>query len=419
MKLKKTFICSILIFFSSLLSSQNFELNSFAGDLFFPVFGATAEGSLKTESNYFSKLSASGGFLGAKPDLSKFEGKFYSGYAEIKIGLKKLDFSAGAFGVNIPGKTKILNGKPRFILENGDFAGFYTSVNYCFSKSIKLSSELFAGKGGFDWGDLYYFFGHPENIKFVFEKTEFLLPYGFDFSFFGGKIKAKIQADNTEIKEKLGTGSGNFIGLKAEKDILGSETKIDFRHFLSIKLFYCYAEIFGSVLATSEPQDSFFFPYERIYGHLNDKFYVAGLGFSYEYKRSSLKVRLDTDYFHCFANEPDANYSYKYKKNIFFDGSAASKDFDFADFTNCGFFAGKLSVSYNAKTILKLKRVEPELRLSRLFVLPLLTDTAKNGLKTKLSSSANSSLGLSSSKNLQKIKTILLSGTILSLKIKY
>ncbi|MCI5540778.1 MAG: hypothetical protein SO037_09230 [Treponema berlinense] len=246
-----------------------------------------------------------------------------------------------------------------------------------------------------------------------------MLPYGFDFSVFGGKIKAKIQADNTEIKEKLGTGRGNFIGLKAEKNILGSETKIDFRHFLSIKLFYCYAEIFGSVLATSETQDYFFFPYERIYGHLNDKFYVAGLGFSYEYKRSSLNVQLDTNYFHCFVNEPGANYSYKYKKNIFFDGSAASKDFDFADFTNCGFFAGKISVSYNAKSVLKLKQVEPELRLSRVLVLPLLTDTAKNGLKTKLSSSASSSSGLSSSKNLQKIKTVLLSGTILSLKIKF
>ena len=366
MKLKKTFICSILIFFSSLLSSQNFELNSFVGDLFFPVFGATAEGSLKIESNYFSKLSASGGFLGAKPDLSKFEGKFYSGYAEIKIDLKKLDFSAGVFGVNIPDKTKILNGKPRFILENGDFAGFYTSANYCFSKSIKLSSELFAGKGGFDWGDLYYFFGHPEDIRFVFEKTELLLPYGFDFSVFGGKIKAKIQADNTEIKEKLGTGRGNFIGLKAEKNILGSETKIDFRHFLSIKLFYCYAEIFGSVLATSETQDYFFFPYERIYGHLNDKFYVAGLGFSYEYKRSSLNVQLDTNYFHCFVNEPGANYSYKYKKNIFFDGSSGS-DFGNIDFMN---MTGLFSVDSRCAYDICFSKLNINVFLSKIWLIP-------------------------------------------------
>jgi len=387
------------------------------------VYGADAEIAFPAykSGGSFASVSACGGYFSAKPDLSKFSADFYSGWGEVKVSSPKLDFSVGTFGAGLPGETKILNGKPRFLLKNGEFSGVYSSFALHFQDNITLENEIFALSGGFDWGDMYYFYGHPDSIEFYSGRTSLLLPFGTELSAYFARLETDIHADNTDEYARLGNAAGNFFFLSLEKHLIGDDSVFwqSMRHFFSARMIYCYAEVSGSVLATSETQDYFFFPYERIYGHLNDKFNVAGLGFSYEYKRPSLKVLLDTNYFHCFVNGPDANYSYKYKKNIFFDGSATSKDFDFADFTNCGFFAGKLSVSYNAKTVLKLQRVEPELRLSRIFVLPLLTDTAKNGLKTKLSSSASSSSGLSSSKNLQKIKTVLLSGTIFSLKIKF
>ncbi len=418
------------LFFVSLFSPlfpQNIRLSSFAADLFFPAYGAEADASIYVDKSDISagKVSACGGYFSAKPNLSKFSADLYSGWGEVKVSSPKLDFSVGTFGAGLPGETKILNGKPRFLLKNGEFSGVYSSFAYHFQEDVSLEAEILALDGGFEWGDLYYFYGHPRNIEVCAGKTAISVPFGIDFSGFFARLKTDIQADNTDESASLGKASVNFFVLSLKKQLAGLDGSFmqSQRHFLSAGVLYCYADLSGSVLATSETQDYFFFPYEKIFGSANDIFHIAGLGFSYEYVRSLFDFKLDTIYLHCFSNEAAANYSYKYKKNIFFDGSRGGDDFNLAEFKNCGLFAGKAELSCKLKKIMNLKRTSPELKLSRIFVIPILTENAKSSLMHNASSKgfadSASDSGFSSSRALNKIKTVLLAGTVFSLEIRF
>ena len=417
------------LFFVSLFSPlfpQNIRLSSFAADLFFPAYGAEADASIYVDKSDISagKVSACGGYFSAKPNLSKFSADLYSGWGKVKVFSQKIDFSVGAFGAAFPGETKILNGKPRFLLKNGKLAGVSSSFAYHFQEDVSLEAELLALDGGFEWGDLYYFYGHPRNIEVCAGKTAISVPFGIDFSGFFARLKTDIQADNTDESASLGKASVNFFVLSLKKQIAGLDGSFmqSQRHFLSAGVLYCYAEVSGSVLATSETQDYFFFPYEKVSGCINDAFYIAGLGLSYEYARSSLDFQFDAFYLHCFKNGAAANYFYRYKKNIFFDGSSRDDDFDIAEFTGCGLFAGKAELSCGLKNLLGLKRIEPKVKLSRLFMIPVLTENAKKILKSSGSSgfsNSSSESGFSSSKALNKIKTVLLAGTVFSLEIRF
>lgn len=426
-------------------TSSGAKAEAFAGDLFFPVYGASAEAVIRDSrvkrendiqsgrGNEISQsfLAASGGFFCAKPDLSKFDSDIYSGFGKVQVGNSKLDFSVGAFGVNLPGETKILNKKPRFTLEDGQFAGVLSSATFHFSQNFGVSFSALAANGGFDWGDLYYFYGHPKKTDIYAEKIDFELPFKIDIFALGASIEFKIAADNTEIDANLGHAGANLAVFGAKKRFLGEKEKNHWwlassqkqsqsRHTLDALAIFAYADFFGSVNATSETQDYFFFPYEKVRGKADGNLFAAGGGFSYKYSRASFEAEIDAAYLHCFSNPSSADYSYQYKKNLFFDGSSDSSDFDIIDFSSCGIFAGKVSLSYNFQKLFHLKKTRPELSFSRIFALPVLTDSARSSLHfSSKSSSSSSSSKLSSSKGLNKLKTVLLAGTLISFKIEY
>lgn len=417
MKFSKVFFSASLIFlFASAVNSAPFssKTNFYLGDVSFPVYGADTELSVNKDD---SSCTVSGGFFSAKPDLGKFSADFYSGWGKIEVKSSKIDFSVGAFGANIPGETKILNGSPRFTLNDGEFLGVSSSFGYHFSEKISFELSVIAANGGFGWGDLYYFYGHPSKNKIYGETLSVFLPLDFELFALGGSVELKIRADNTETYANLGQAGANLAVFGAKKTFFKDRKS---NHSLDTMAFFAYADFFGSVYADPETQSYFFFPYEKIRGNVEGRLCAAGGGFSYGYSRSSFEAGIDLYYLHCFFNPSDSDYSYKYKKNIFFDGSSKSADFDFIDFSGCGIFAGKVSFSYDFKNLLRLKRTSPVLKVSRIFALPVLTDSARSSLNfSSKSSSSSSSSKLSSSKSLDKLKTVLLAGTLISLKIEY
>lgn len=412
---KVIFSASLIFLFVSAVISAPFssKTNFYLGDVFFPVYGADTELSVNKDD---SSCTVSGGFFSAKPDLGKFSAGFYSGWEKVEVNSSKIDFSVGAFGANIPGETKILNGSPRFTLKDGEFLGVSSSFGYHFSEKISFELSVIAANGGFGWGDLYYFYGHPSKNKIYGEKLSVFFPLDFELFALGGSVKVKIRADNTETYASLGQAGANLAVFGAKKTFFKDRKS---NHSFDTTAFFVYADFFGSVYADPETQSYFFFPYEKIRGKVEGRLYAAGGGFSYGYSRSSFEAGIDLYYLHCFSNPSDSDYSYKYKKNIFFDGSSKSADFDFIDFSRCGIFTGELSLSYNFKKLFSLKRAEPKLKFARIFALPLLTDSARGKLHFSSSKSSSSDGGLSSTKGLDKLKTVLLAGTVVSLKIEY
>lgn len=432
-------ICLVFSLCFPAFSSSSIKIEAFAGDLFFPVYGADAEAVIKDScvkrgnDSPASCLVASGGFFCAKPDLSRLNADFYSGWGKAGVAAQRFDFSVSCFGASLPGETKILSKKPRFVLKDGDFLGASSSLTFRFSQDISVAISVLAATGGFGWGDLYYFYSHPKKTDIYAGFLSASLPFKTDIFGLCASLEFKLAADNTEVSANLGHAGGNLAVFGAQKRFLGEKDeklrwlslskppRSQNRHTLDALALFAYLDYFGSVLATSETQDYFFFPYEKVRGHAEGKLFAAGGGFSYKYERPALKAGIDAVYLHCFYNPSSADYSYKYKKNILFDGASGASGFDIADFSSCGILAGKVSLSYSFKKLLRLKKASPELKAARIFVLPVLTDSARSSLhfSSSASSSSFSNAGLSSSKVFSRLKTVLLAGTVLSLKVEY
>lgn len=457
-----------LIAFSNIFafpSSFSARSKFFAGDLFFPVYGSDNSFAVKQDDKSHKNdgkqendknqnesenqkernfLVASGGFLTAKPDLSQLTLDFYSGWGGAGISTEKLELSVGSFGANLPGETKILNKKPRFTLKDGKFSGVFSSASYHFKEDFSISLSMIAANGGFDWGDLYYFYGHPQKSKIYGGKILLEFPFKIDVFAIGGSVEFKLKADNTDAAANLGNAGANLGIFGVKKRFLGEKKERNWwrnlqktrplnHHTLDVGALFAYADYFGSLSATPETQTYFFFPYKKIYAHANGEIFAAGGGLSYKYSRASFEGLANAFYIHCFSNPSSANYYYHYKKNLFFDGSSESSNYELADLKNCGFFAGQISLSYDFKNLLHLKKTRPVLKLSRIFAIPVLTDELRGKINKTSSSSASSATsasssgfissssdgGLSVSKSLDRLKTIFLSGTVLSLKIEF
>lgn len=415
MKIRFVLFSFFLLPFFSFASTKG-KTSFFYGDLFFPLYGTKCDLSFlfsDSSEKENSSLSFSGGFLGANPSLDEFSSDFYSGFGKINLSSSKLSFSEGVFVSSFPGKTMIQTGKPKFILEDGDFLGTFASISYRFSENTNVSVSGFAESGGFDSGDLYYFFGHPDSLLICGGNFFASLPFKINLSLFLGSVEFKIRADNTENKTNLGNASGNVFGFYAEKGF-SSRNK---RHFFDAKLFFSYADFFGRAKATSETQDYVFFPYEKILGRSDGFFSLCGLGFSYEYSRHFFSFGFDSFYAFCLKSVINFDYNYTYKKNLLFDGSSESDSGKIDEITNCGVFLGRMFFSLDLKNLFRLKNASPVFVLERFFTLPLITEDAKEkfGL-SKISSGSVSSINIDAE---EMLKTIFLRGLVLSLKIGF
>lgn len=357
-----------------------------------------------------------GCYIYGNSDRAMLNGKLEYGSAdfEFKRNFYAVRYSFSSF--SFPGELKIFDEIPRFSLNDGcgKFMSFGGDINFSlFDTDLKFSTDFIFGKANVQKGDLYYFYGKPDNLVLFGGKTQLKLPYGFEFFTLGGKLTFDI-----DTNEGINVGESKLQLLSA---FLAKEFYLPVRDEFMIKPFlgYAYLSLNGNAYLTSSTQKYLLFPYKFAGGNIDEKFNFVSLGNSLEFKRGGLCFTLDLIYFYCMKNYASGDYAYKYKKSIFFDGSSDNGPLNLPDATGMHVFAGITEISYKFNIH---KNFIPTLRLTKMVAATILNQSTKDFLNAAFSSYStvgSASESLASAEDNDTLKKALLSGTSISLRIDF
>lgn len=362
-------------------------------------------------------VSVGGRYLYGKSGRESFDGKLRYGSADFEFSR---DFYAVRFGFgafSVPNELTVLSGKPRFVLENGD--GFFVSFGgdadfSLFGADWSVSADALFSRADFGRGDMYYFYGRPDNFSLFGGKAHLSAPLGFELSTLGGFLSFDISTnENLPIGEAKASLASFFLAKRVE---------LPFGDFFSVKPFagYAYLCASGEGQTTSQNQTYSFFPYKYAGGSIDENMHFLSGGTSLDFQKGGFSFSLDFIYLFCFKNVASADYDYQYKKSIFFDGSSGAGELDLPDAVGCHVFAGNADVSYRFSAH---KQVAPTVRLSKMLAAVLLNKSVKDYFSSKdssystvsESSKSDSMRSIFSAKN---VKKALLSGTSISVKLE-
>ena len=366
-------------------------------------------------------FSIGGRYLYANSDRADLNGALRLGYADtaFESGFFKVRAGGGAFA--IPDELKILSGTPRFSVadSSGLFAWTGGKADFrLFEKDWNISADFLFGKANVASGDMYYFYGRPDNFLLFGGKASVAAPFGISFFALAGGLFVDV---NTSEDASVGSLSASLCAF-----YLAKEFELPLADGFSIKPFAGYARLRanGSGWLTSATQTYSFFPYRYVGGGFDEEAHFVSAGTSFFVKKGGFKFTLDFVYLFCFQNNYSGSYAYQYKKSIFFNGSSDTGSLDMPDVAGSHLFAGIMEASYRFKVH---KHFVPTIKLTKMIAAAILSqdtldflDGASSSYSTVSvppSSPAASSSGGSST--METIKSALLSGTSVSVKIEF
>ena len=271
-----------------------------------------------------------------------------------------------------------------------------------FENNCAFSSKAFFGNAYTNQSNLYIVNGDIEVPLYSGCLINFVLPEGFDFQFFGFGGKFYSYNDNSQM---LAHGDISLIDVKGGKSF--DFTKLVFQSFYC-GLGFSYLSGIANLKATTDNQNTIFFPFTYLYADATASLYFANLLFNYKISKGDFNLKASGDFrINCRSY---LNYFYKYsmKKNLMFDGSNDSVYKDYV-FSNVDFiFDFSLYAEY------LISQINTKLYCNKIIFLPVITQKTK---KTFGQENSHSTLDFSKDKR-EFIKMILLSGLTIGMKIE-
>ncbi len=338
-----------------------------------------------------SAVSMEARYLYEKSDRTDFNGKLHFGSAKFAFEKDFLKIRAGGGIFGIPKNFCILNEKPRFILN--DSRGFFSTTggnikcNF-FDNDWNIYAEFVFGRANVASGDMYYFYGRADDFLLFGGKAAINAPFGISFFTLAGNLEFNLKTD-------------------------------------TIKPFAGYAQLSanGSAWLTSVNQTYFLFPFKYAGGNFDGKIHFISAGLSFDIKKGGFAFSLDFIYLASIKNSISGIYEYQFKKSVFFDGSSDIGGIQFPDTAGSHIFAGIMEASYKFNLH---KNFVPTIKISKIFAAAILNEETKNFMNGKSSyttATVPSSQPYANSDNsssiMEMIKSALLSGTYVSIKIDF
>ena len=205
-------------------------------------------------------------------------------------------------------------------------------------------------------GDFYWFYGNVENpytgqygVQFLYKNHEF------DGSFYAGTVSILNNEDS-----RLVDASYNLFSVLYRQTWYACRAM--FKPYSGCAFFFGN---FNGAL-TSENQLYFLYPYKYYKVHGDIKAFAVLAGILFEYHRNSFLFSLDCNSIF-FANQNGSyDVKWRYKKNIFFDGSSGS-DFGNIDFMN---MMGLFSVDSRCAYDICFGELNMNMFLSKIWLIP-------------------------------------------------
>ena len=362
-------------------------------------------------------LSVGGRYLYGKSNRSECNGVMHFGSGDISFTRDFYQVRAGFGAFTFLDEVQILRGKPRFFLydSHGIFATAGGELNFSlFDQEWKISTDLFFGHGRVENGDMYYFYGRPDNFFIFGGRANLSAPYGFSLFTLGGNLSLDMSTQtNTIVGDCNATLAAFFLAKEFLLPVADTFSIIPFAG-------YVYLSAYGKTWLSSENQTYALFPYKFVGGHFDEDIHFFSVGNSLAIKKGGCNFSVDFLYLFCFRNTASGEYAYQFKKNLFYDGSAENGNLPLPDTAGIHIFAGNIEISYRFAVH---KHLTPTIRLSKMIAAAILNQATTDFLHTAFSSystvtsSAASDSSADESHTAETIKKALLSGTSLSIKI--
>lgn len=257
---------------------------------------------------------------------------------------------------NIEGKNFVFN-------ETINGLGYFQQLDFVYDK-IKISPFVCLGKLHTTEGKFYWFNGKVgipsissfgTNVKI--NKNQFVGCYS----------KIKIAGFNYDDKI-LGNAIGSLLSINYKRIInLGD---------ISISPGLGYGD-FSGYLCLSLNQDNqqyLFFPYKFYDCQGNINLQYLNFDFGFEYKKKQFELLINTKYFLCLNQIGEANLTWEYKKNIFFDGSAGSESYNLEKLAKNGVILIDTKMAYDISIASKNCKIY----IKKPFLIPVLSTLENN-----------------------------------------
>ena len=357
-------------------------------------------------------------YLYGNSDRSDFDGTLHFGSINTAFSKKSFQIRMGFGTFKFPETTQILSEKPCFKFNNID--GYFLTIGGMFrfnfnDKDWKVSADLLFGKADIANGDMYYFYGRPDNFVLFAGKTTVTGPYGISIISFGGNLSESI---TTNERISVGNDEISIFAFYLSKKI-----QFSLADYFSIIPFagYVYLSSTGTVLLTTANQTYSLFPFKYVGGNYDIQMHFLSTGISFSVRKGGFNFKFDFFYLVCIENKASGRYSYKFKKNILFDGESGDDKILFPNTVGTHIFAGMIEASYSFNT---LKHIVPTVKITKVIAAAILTKETTDFLNGVSSShSTVSETSASSSDNdlpaSELIKRALLSGTSVAIKIEF
>ena len=234
------------------------------------------------------------------------------------------------------------------------FTGKVAIPFYINDFSIKPYFGFFSGET--ETGDFYWFYG---NIK-----NPYIWQYGIQLAYKNQNLDGFFVAGKTFIfnneNSELVKIFGKFFALTYKQSWKSAHIK--FEPYIGGVFFY--GEFDGSL--TDKTQDYLLYPYKyyKINGNV-DAFAVLN-GVFFEYRKCGFCFSTDFNSVFFAAQNGIYNANWKYKRNLFFNGSAG-KDSKKIDFLN---LAGLISINCKAEYSFSIEKAEFNIFLAKDFLIP-------------------------------------------------
>lgn len=312
--------------------------------------------------------------IATKSTLSQCNGNLEGGMFSLSFEHKNIRFTSGVSGFSAPNDMHILEGKPRFVLNNGNGECVFGEIDLRIP-SIDSSFTIGSVYGHAEWddGDLYYFYGKPSLPHFWGVYTDFSFPFELDAnaSFFSSDPEIVTNEDSN-----LGSGT-----LKAAAGRLLKKFPVTHNQSISLGFDYLFLDFDFAFSITNKTQTYMFFPYIYLYANANAQYHAGGFDIQYAFSSNHFSFIMLLSYFYCFCAQGTADWNYKYKKNIIYDGSSDSGSKEFPDPANSSLLVGKIEGAYSFRHC--------SFKMTKLIAIPFLTDSFSSGSNSSSSGSSS------------------------------
>lgn len=358
----------------------------------------------------FGKFNVEGVFLNGKSDRKQFNGNL--DFGSVFVGFENNRFSANSriSSFNFPDELKILDGKPSFKIF--DSKGFLWNFGgrYAINSDFCLKANFLLANANSNSGDLYFFYGKPDELFLFGGKISIEIPLDFEIHSIFGKMDFELQ---TNESINIGDLDSNLISLFLSKKFcfnIGSESHT------KIYLGYMHLDLLGNCFVSNNTQTYALFPYKYAEGNISETLHFLSMGNSFYYRKRNFNIGFDFFYFLCTKNDFNGEYKYQYKKSLFFDGSSGGKKLSLPNVEFCHIFAGDFNISYKFEIA---KHFQPTLEFNKVIAGGILNNDTKKFLNSTFSSKSTISSDSNSNSIFNDIMKILLAGSSIYLKVKF